>query len=121
MSFKAGKTLALSGINFAEKSLAEITQLFVETLEGGMHGLCMSPYEEGQQPGDELTETQVRRRLLVLQPFTNWIRSFSCTEGNELVPRIARELGMKTMVGAWLGKDEEKNELEIAGLIQLAK
>lgn len=121
MSFKAGKTSALSGINFSGQSSADITELFVKTLEGGMHGICMSPYEEGQQPGDELTEKQVRRRLQIIQPFTNWIRSFSCTEGNELIPKIARELGMKTMVGAWLGKDEEKNELEVAGLIQLAK
>jgi exo-beta-1,3-glucanase (GH17 family) len=121
MSFKAGKKLALSGINFTGKSTADITELFVKTLEGGMHGICMSPYEEGQEPGETLTEEQIRRRLLILQPFTKWIRSFSCTEGNELVPKVARELGIKTMVGAWLGTDQEKNEKEIAGLIQLAK
>lgn len=85
-----------------------------------MHGICMSPYEEGQEPGDTLTEEQVRRRLKILQPHTKWIRSFSCTEGNELIPKVARELGMKTMVGAWLGKDEEKNTNEVAGLIKLA-
>lgn len=121
MSFKAGKRLALAGINFTGKSQEDITELFVQTLEAGMHGICMSPYEEGQQPGDELTEAQVRRRLTILQPFSGWVRSFSCTEGNELVAKVARELGMKTMVGAWLGKDEEKNEKEIAGLIELAK
>jgi exo-beta-1,3-glucanase (GH17 family) len=123
MSFKAKahKTKSLSGINFAGKSKADVADLFRKTLEGGMHGLCMSPYEEGQEPGDELTEAQVRRRLTIMQPYTKWVRSFSCTEGNELVPKIARELGMKTMVGAWLGPDEEKNEKEVAALIQLAK
>jgi len=121
MSFKAGNTLRLSGIDFAGKSEADIAQLFLATLEQGMHGLCMSPYEEGQQPGDQLTEDQIRRRLQIVQPFTGWIRSFSCTEGNELVPKVARELGLKTVVGAWLGPDEEKNEKELLGLIQLAK
>lgn len=121
MSFKAGKTLSLSGIDFAGKSHADVAALFLKTLESGMHGLCMSPYEEGQQPGDVLTEDQIRRRLQIIQPFTNWIRSFSCTEGNELVPKIARELGIKTLVGAWLGDDEAKNQEEVAGLIQLAK
>lgn len=121
MSFKVGKTRSISGINFADKPKADVAELFLNTLEGGMHGLCMSPYEEGQQPGDVLTEDQIRRRLQTIQPFTNWIRSFSCTEGNELVPKVARELGLKTMVGAWLGTDEDKNEREIAGLIQLAK
>lgn len=121
MSFKAGKTLALAGVNFAGQSETATAALFLETLEAGMHGLCMSPYEEGQQPGDELNEAQVRRRLQIMQPFTNWVRSFSCTEGNELIPKIARELGIKTMVGAWLGPDEEKNEKEIQGLIRLAE
>ena len=30
-------------------------------------------------------------------------------------------MGLKTLVGAWLGDDLDKNELEIAGLIKLAK
>lgn len=121
MSFKPGKKLSLAGVNFSEKSKEETAELFLKMLEGGMHGLCMSPYEEGQKPGDQLTEEQVRRRLGIIQPFSNWIRSFSCTEGNELVAKVAREMGMSTMVGAWLSDDKEKNEEEIEGLIKLAK
>lgn len=86
-----------------------------------MHGLCYSAYEEGQQPGDILTADQIRRRMKIIAPYTKWVRSFSCIEGNELVPKVAREFGLKTLVGAWLGKDEDLNEQEIAGLIQLAK
>jgi exo-beta-1,3-glucanase (GH17 family) len=81
----------------------------------------MSPYEEGQEPGDTLTEEQIRRRLKILQPHTKWIRSFSCTEGNELIPKIAHEMGIKPMVGAWIGNDEEKNEKEILALIEAAR
>jgi len=77
-------------------------------------------YEEGQKPGDQISEEQVRRRLKIMAPYTKWVRSFSCTEGNEFVPKIARELGMKTLVGAWLGDDTEKNEKEMEALIQLA-
>jgi glucan 1,3-beta-glucosidase len=121
MSYKPGNKLALSGVNFTDKSREEIAAAFLKMLEGGMHGLCMSPYVEGQKPGDQLTEEQIRRRLGIIQPFTNWIRSFSCTEGNELVAKVAREMGLSTMVGAWLGEDKEKNEAEINGLIQLAK
>jgi glucan 1,3-beta-glucosidase len=85
-----------------------------------MHGLCFSMYEDGQQPGDIISEEQVRRRLKIIAPYTKWVRSFSCTEGNELVPIIAREFGIKTLVGAWLGHDAEKNEKEIEALIKLA-
>ena len=57
-----------------------------------------------------LTEEQIRRRLTIMKPYTNWIRTFSCTEGNELIPKIAKEMGMKTLVGAWLGDEYDKNE-----------
>ena len=86
-----------------------------------MHGICFSMYEDGQQPGDTITEAQVERRVKLLKPHTKWIRSFSCIEGNEHVPKIAHKHGLKTLVGAWLSDNKEDNEKEIEGLIQLAK
>jgi exo-beta-1,3-glucanase (GH17 family) len=121
MSIRAGKIKALTGIDFANKSDAELKSLFSTVLKNGMHGLCFSPYLEGQNPGDQLTEEQIRRRMKIIQPYTKWIRSFSCTDGNEMIPRIAHEYGIKTLVGAWLGNDPDINEREIQGLIDLAK
>lgn len=121
MSIRGEKFLALANIDYAGKSIEELRKLFKEALESGMHGLCSSPYEEGQKPGDQLSEEQVRRRLKIMQPYTKWIRSFSTTEGNEMIAKIAKEMGMKTLVGAWLGDDPEINEQEVANLIQLAK
>ncbi|MGY8867176.1 MAG: glycoside hydrolase family 17 protein, partial [Methylophagaceae bacterium] len=68
-----------------------------------------------------ITEKQIRRRLEILKPYTQWIRTFSCTEGNELIPPLAKEYGIKTLVGAWLSDDKETNAEEIEGLINLAK
>jgi glucan 1,3-beta-glucosidase len=93
---------------------------FPEIMHNGVHGFCFSLYEDGQKPGDIISEAQVRRRLEILKPHTNWVRSFSCTEGNEFIPRIAKEFGMKTLVGAWLGDDPELNKLEIEELIKLS-
>lgn len=121
MSVRKGKILALSGIDFSKNGPEELSQSFQRILKEGMHGLCFSPYIEGQKPGDPLTEEQIRRRMEIIRPYTRWIRSFSCTEGNELIPVIAKEYGIKTLVGAWLGKDKEKNDLEINALIRLAK
>ena len=45
--------------------------------------------------------------MKIIKPYTKWIRSFSCTDGNEAIPRIAKEYGIKTLVGAWLGDDDE--------------
>jgi exo-beta-1,3-glucanase (GH17 family) len=90
-------------------------------LQRGMHGLCFSPYLEGQAPGSLIGEAQIRERLKLIQPHTRWIRSFSCTDGHEHTPRIAHELGLKTLVGAWIGIDAEINEREIAGVIEVAR
>jgi glucan 1,3-beta-glucosidase len=103
------------------KSDEDIRNLFLEILYGGIHGFCFSLYEDGQKPGAIIGEEQIRRRMQILKPHTQWIRSFSCIEGNELIPRIAKEYGLNTLVGAWLGTDEEKNQQEIESLISLAK
>lgn len=98
-----------------------LKDLFAEILKNGVHGFCFSLYEEGQKPGDIISEAQVRRRMEIIKPHTKWIRSFSCTEGNEWIPKVAKDMGIKTLVGAWLGNDDEINQREIAGLIKLAK
>ncbi|MBT8132284.1 MAG: glycosyl hydrolase, partial [Gammaproteobacteria bacterium] len=92
-----------------------------QLLDSKIHGLSFSPYIEGQGPGTQLSDSQIRERLSIIQPHVNWIRSFSCTEGNELIPAIAKENGLKTMVGVWLGDDLEKNEQEIVNAIAVGK
>lgn len=115
------KNTPATDIDFTSKSYGEISNLFVNTLDKGLHGLCFSPYEEGQNIGDILSEAQIRRRMDLIAPHTKWVRSFSTTEGNEWIPRVAREKGLKTMVGAWISADKTQNEKEIEALIQLAK
>ena len=121
MSVRAGKVMSLAGIDLANKTSEELQSIFKKVFDNGMHGLCFSPYEEGQEPGDKISEAQIRRRMEIIKPYTKWIRSFSCTDGNEIIPRIAHEYNIKTLVGAWLGNDDEINKREIAGLIKLAK
>ncbi len=108
-------------IDYTDLSIKDLRALWRETLEKGMHGICFSMYEDGQKPGDTITEAQVERRVKILKPYTKWIRSFSCIEGNEHIPIVAKRHGLKTLVGAWLGKDEELNEKEIQGLIELGR
>jgi glucan 1,3-beta-glucosidase len=109
------------GVDFNNYSTIELKRLWKETLENGMHGLCFSMYEDGQEPGDLITEAQVERRIKIMKPYSKWVRSFSCIEGNEHVPKIAHKHGLKTLVGAWLGDNKDDNEKEIEGLITLGK
>ncbi|WP_415371046.1 glycosyl hydrolase family 17 protein [Patiriisocius sp. Uisw_047] len=110
-----------SGIDFGKYETEELKKLWRKTLDAGMHGIGFSMYEDGQEPGDIITEAQVERRIKILAPYSKWVRSFSCIDGNEHIPRIAHKHGMKTLVGSWLSDDKKENEKEIEALIQLAK
>ncbi len=100
---------------------AALDEAFRSVLGGGLHGLCFSPYLEGQSPGSQVSAAQIRQRLEPIRPYTRWVRTFSCTDGHELTPAIAHELGFKTLVGAWLGTDAAINAREIEGVVELAQ
>ena len=121
MSFRKENTLILAGLDFASRSQEDLRTMARDVLSKGMHGLCFSIYEDGQKPGSIISESQVKRRIEIIKPFASWVRSFSCIEGNEHVPVVARQQGLKTLVGAWLGNDPELNRKEIEGLITLGK
>jgi exo-beta-1,3-glucanase (GH17 family) len=121
MSFRSDKLLSLIGENFNNISTEDLLILFRKYLENGIHGLCFSSYVEGQGPGSIISEEQIRERIRIIKPYTNWIRTFSCTDGNELIPSIARENGLKVMVGAWLSDDKEQNEIEIENLVKVVQ
>ena len=79
-----------AGVDFSKISGDELKELWLQTLQNGMHGICFSMYEDGQNPGDIITVAQVERRIKILKPYTQWVRSFSCVEGNEHIPRVAK-------------------------------
>lgn len=115
------RRMSLAGIDISSLRVDELRKLVRELLENKIHGLSFSPYVEGQGPGTEIGEAQIRERLAVIAPCVRWIRTFSCTEGHELIPAIAREMGLKTLAGVWLDDDKEHNELELENAIRVAK
>ncbi len=111
----------LAGLDFSKMTEETLKSMFARILNSGIHGISFSAYLEGQAPGTQISKEQITARMQILQPYVKWVRSFSCTDGNELIPEVAREHGLKTLVGAWLGDDAEKNEQEILGVIEVAK
>ena len=111
----------LLGTDFSQMSRADKIELLQAILRHKMHGISFSPYVDGQSPGAEISEHQIRERLSIIQPYTRWIRSFSCREGNQETPRIAHENGLKTMVGVVLSEDLELNEIELRNGIEVAR
>ena len=121
MSRRDDKLLSLTDVDTSKLGMNQLSNALKACLNAGIFGISFSAYEEGQSPGDQLSREQISKRMAVLQPNISWIRSFSCVQGNGLIPQVAKSMGIKTLVGAWLGDDLDKNEEEIAGLISLAK
>lgn len=111
----------IRGIDFSHLSQADKLALLQQILKRRIHGISFSPYLDGQSPGIHISEQQIRERLAIIQPYTRWIRSFSCIDGNQETPRIAHEMGLKTMVGVDLGEDLEENEVGLANGIAVAQ
>ncbi len=81
-----------------------------------------APFEPGHIVADVAADSEkVRTDLKKLSTLTRAVRLYSSTEGNELVPPIAAEFGLKVTVGAWINKDAERNEREIEAAISLAR
>jgi exo-beta-1,3-glucanase (GH17 family) len=87
------------------------------------YGLNFSPYMDGQDPnlGSLISEDQIRRRMQIIAPYTEWIRAFGSTHGLEHTSRIAHEFDLKAAAGAWLGTDSQVNDLEMQNLIEAAR
>ena len=120
MSLRDEKILSLLGTNIDKLSDEELKKLCKKILKSKIHGICFSLYEGDQQPGDIVSDDQIIRRLKILKPYTSSIRTFSSLGEHSRIVEIAKDMGFKTLVGAWLSDDFESNDKEIEGLIQLA-
>ncbi|MFA7091847.1 MAG: glycosyl hydrolase family 17 protein [Arcobacteraceae bacterium] len=87
---------------------------------------CVSyaPFTKDQSPymfedGMIISEEQVRKDLQLLAQYTTCIRTYS-TVGLEMIPKVARETGLKMLMGAWVSANKDDTRLELDALIRLA-
>lgn len=85
--------------------------------------LSFAPYGRGADPdaGEATNEKQIRADVAAVAPYTRSIRTYSSTGGVELTPPIAAERGLKVTVGAWIDKNEARNEREIRNAVDLSR
>ena len=89
---------------------------------GILPSVSYAPFERGHTVADSIGDSEkIRADLKKLSTLTRAVRLYSSTEGNELVPPVAAEFGLKVMVGAWIDKNTDRNEREILSAIELAK
>ena len=119
MSYREDKLMSLAGADINQLTESELKTYCKELLKNKIHGICFSVYDENQKPGDDVSDEQILKKLEIIKPYVKWIRTFSCSDENMRIPILAKELGFKTLVGAWLGKDLDKNQIEVDKLIEL--
>ena len=116
-----GTLLTGSGVIATSVSLNWMIQ------KGGLNppplfGLNFRPYFAGQGPNltTQISESQIRERMGVIRPYTNWVRTFECGNGFEKSGRLAHQVGLKAAIGGRLGRDLTANQQQIDCLINVA-
>ncbi|MFG1262589.1 glycosyltransferase [Xanthobacter aminoxidans] len=120
-----------------EASAPNITDRF-QSLSFAPFARNMSP--EGDAP---TTEAQVRSDMAVVAPYSRGVRTYSSTNGKELIAPIAAEQGLRVTAGAYLNREvdkdtgkpievvdkatgkkvtvKERNDIEIDGVVKVAR
>jgi len=88
-----------------------------EPLKTPLFGLNVSLALNGEPFGFQLSEAQTRERLAPIPQLTGWIRSFgTVNNGQPYINKIAKEKGLRTMIGLYITNDVSANETQIEGL-----
>ena len=84
-----------------------------------------SPFHKaGQTPLDSqlsISHAQIEADLTELAKQFACVRTYSVSQGLEAVPALAQQLGMRVLLGIWIGRNPVDNEKEIALGTQLAQ
>src|SRR5215813_11867291 len=75
---------------------------------------CVSyaPFRDHQTPWNSpiiVSPDQIAEDLSELARITNCVRIYSIENGQDKVPELASKVGLKVILGAWIGRDRAKN------------
>ncbi|MBI1335936.1 MAG: glycosyltransferase [Phycisphaera sp.] len=88
-----------------------------------VRGVSYSPFRDGQSPIKGLfpTPAQMDEDLRFLADKTQLVRTYTVTNGSELIPKMAQRYGLDAVPGAWLNGNHEQNAVEVGNLITVAR
>jgi exo-beta-1,3-glucanase (GH17 family) len=72
-------------------------------------------------PGLIISPEQIAEDLGELAKISKCIRTYSVDNGLDKVPELASRVGLKVLLGVWIGKDRAKNALLIDTAVSLAR
>nr|BAP28510.1 glycoside hydrolase [uncultured bacterium] len=91
---------------------------------GKLQCLSYTPFRGKQSPFDGnlvIPPAQIEEDLNKLKQVTGCVRTYATDQGLDQVLPIARDLGMKVLMGIWIGRDPVANEKQLQQGIELGK
>jgi exo-beta-1,3-glucanase (GH17 family) len=87
---------------------------------------CVSyaPFRAGQSPWNSneiIGPEQITNDLATLSTISGCIRIYSVENGLDKVPALAAKVGLKVILGVWIGRDHKKNAALVDTAVALAK
>jgi exo-beta-1,3-glucanase (GH17 family) len=87
---------------------------------------CVSyaPFRNDQTPHDQaliVSPEQIAEDLRELAKVSKCIRTYSIDNGLDKVPELASRVGLKVLLGVWIGRDRAKNALLVDIAVSLAR
>jgi glucan 1,3-beta-glucosidase len=79
---------------------------------------------EGHTPFDarlKVSAAMIEQDLRLLQPYTSCVRTYGLDHGLDQLPAVARKLGMRVVLGAWIGRDAAANQAQLALALRLSR
>ncbi|WP_020168780.1 MULTISPECIES: glycoside hydrolase family 17 protein [Methylotenera] len=93
-------------------------------VDGKLQCVSYAPYYgEGQTPfikGTHISQTQIESDLKLLAKHSQCVRIYSVNQGLDYVPVAASKIGLKVLLGAWVGWVDSDNVQEINLATKLA-
>lgn len=93
---------------------------FPDAPNGQFGCLSYTPRTAGSNVSEARTRAQIAIDLQQLSLRTHCVRTYSVLNGLDEVPVVARKLGMKVLLGLWIGRSDEANDMEIRHGIEVA-
>ena len=109
------KAIAIISDDYSE--ISSLVWLSQEPLSTPFWGLNVSLALNGEYFGFPLSEETTRQRMEQVTPLTKWVRTFgTLNNGLEFVNKIAKEAGLRTMIGVYITNSATDNNAQIEGL-----
>ena len=75
-----------------------------------------TPFDAGLHIAPQAIEADLR----LLRAVTGCVRTYGLDHGLDAVPAVARRLGLRVVLGAWIGRDAAANEAQLRRALDLA-